>query len=90
MAYVTTNIRLEAGIYRLLKLKSAKERKSLSQLVRDAVAETYGTATRKLRRNGGSRRDPWSGLIGICRSGVRDGAVEHDRYLYGPVRRRSR
>lgn len=87
MPYITTNIRLEADVYDRLKLKSAKERKSLSQLVREAVGEKYGSVRRKSRRPAKSGKDRWAGLIGICRSGVRDGAVNHDHYLYGAPRK---
>jgi hypothetical protein len=82
MAYVTTNIRLETAVYERLKLKSARERKSLSQLIREAVAEKYGSRPGLSGRSPKAGRNPWAGLIGIGRSGVRDGAVNHDHYLY--------
>jgi hypothetical protein len=87
MRYVTTNIRLEAEVYARLKLRSARERKSLSQLVREAVARAYDGEGRSRGRPRAFRRDALFRLVGICDSGVRDGSVEHDRYLYG--RRRS-
>jgi len=27
--------------------------------------------------------DPLENIIGIARSGIKDGSVKHDRYLYG-------
>jgi predicted DNA-binding antitoxin AbrB/MazE fold protein len=29
-------------------------------------------------------KDPFAGLIGICSGGPRDGAENHDKYIYGP------
>ena len=35
-----------------------------------------------------SKPDPLLGLVGFVRTGVRDGAVNHDHYLYGAPKKR--
>ncbi|MBI3997125.1 MAG: hypothetical protein HY352_05630 [Candidatus Omnitrophica bacterium] len=83
MQFVTTNIRLGAEIYQRLRLKAAYERKSLAQLIRDAVEQVYGRPQRTSRLRKGRQADPFFNVIGICRSRVKDGAVHHDRDIYG-------
>lgn len=82
MGYVTTNIRLGDEVYQRLRLKAAHERKSLAQLIRDAVDRVYGerpSSTRSRAR----RNNPFDGIIGMCDTGIKDGAVHHDRDIYG-------
>jgi hypothetical protein len=38
--------------------------------------------------HGRSKPDPLLGLVGFVRTGVRDGAVNHDHYLYGAPKQR--
>ena len=83
MEFVTTNIRLGAEIYQRLRLKAAYERKSLAQLIRDAVELAYGEPRRRVSARRSKRRDPFFQIVGICDSGVRDGAERHDRDIYG-------
>jgi hypothetical protein len=88
MTYTTTNIRLEADVYRRLKLRSAQARKSLSQLIREAVDHAYGTRQRGTVASARLHRsDSLFQTVGLCRTGIRDGAAEHDREIYGPRRR---
>ncbi len=85
MSFVTTNIRLEAEVYKHLKLRSAQTRRSLAQLIREAVERTYTLP--ELSGQGRRRaRDPLFRLVGICRTGIRDGSVEHDRDIYDSPR----
>ena len=85
MSFVTTNIRLETGAYKQLKLRSAQMRRSLAQLIREAVERTYQLP--EPRGRGGHRaRDPLFRVVGICRTGIRDGSVEHDRDIYDSPR----
>lgn len=83
MQYVTTNIRLGATIYQRLRLKAAYERKSLAQLVREAVDVVYGERPRHSKAHRSIQHDPFFKLIGICETGIKDGAVHHDRDIYG-------
>lgn len=82
MNFVTTNIRLGTDVYQRLRLKAAHERKSLAQLIRDAVAVVYGERPSS-KRSRSHRKNPFDGIVGICDSGIRDGAVHHDRDIYG-------
>ncbi|MBI4353656.1 MAG: hypothetical protein HY595_00320 [Candidatus Omnitrophica bacterium] len=86
MDFVTTNIRLRSDIYQRLKLKSAHVRKSLAQLIREAVDQTYGGDRPMHQLTSPARRDALFRLVGVCRTGIRDGSVEHDRDIYGPKR----
>lgn len=87
MSFVTTNIRLEDAVYRRLKLQSAQTRQSLSQLIRDAVEQAYEWPRTHRVTPRAQRKDPLLHAVGICDTGIRDGAVEHDRDIYGPARR---
>ena len=82
MNFVTTNIRLGAEVYQRLRLKAAYERKSLAQLIRDAVDLVYGERPSS-KRSRSRRKNPFDGIVGICDSGIKDGAVNHDRDIYG-------
>lgn len=79
---VATNIRLPQKTLEYLKIIAAKERKSFACLVREALDETYGidakTKSKKTRA-----KDPFYRLCGIGKSGIKDGAVHHDRDIYG-------
>jgi biotin operon repressor len=35
-----------------------------------------------------AKPDPLLGLVGFVRTGIRDGAVNHDHYLYGAAKKR--
>ncbi|MBI4584450.1 MAG: ribbon-helix-helix protein, CopG family [Planctomycetes bacterium] len=81
MIHTTTNLRLPKEMLKRLKLKAVEEGKSVSQLIREAI-ETYifgrGHAAKMNLRS-----DPLKKIVGLCRSGRRDGSTAHDRYLYG-------
>lgn len=83
MQFVTTNIRLGAEIYRRLRLKAVEERKSLAQLIRDAVEQVYGEGPLRGRTRKTVQRDAFFQLVGLCQTGRKDGAVHHDRDIYG-------
>jgi hypothetical protein len=82
MEYVTTNVRLRPGSYQRMKLLSVEEHKSLAQLIREAVEHTYGVA-RSSKKSVDWHKDPFFKGIGICATGIKDGAVLHDRDIYG-------
>ena len=83
MQFVTTNIRLGAEVYQRLRIRAARERKSLAQLIREAVDVVYGARRRMSPEKTGRQRDPFFNIIGIGSSGIRDGAAHHDRDIYG-------
>ena len=83
MQFITTNIRLGTEVYQRLRLKAAQERKSLAQLIREAVDAVYGEPRRTSSTTSHRQRDPFFKLVGVCHTKIRDGALHHDRDIYG-------
>lgn len=82
MQFVTTNVRFDQESYKRLKFLSVEEHKSLAQLIREAVEKVYGVPKRsRVQKNW--HQDPFFKTIGICATGITDGAVRHDRDIYG-------
>lgn len=77
-ANVATNIRLPEEVLKALKYKAIEEKKSVNQLIREAIeiSITPGVEPEK------QLKDPFDDVIGIARSGIKDGSTKHDRYLY--------
>ena len=82
MQFVTTNIRFDQESYKRLKFLAVEEHKSLAQLIREAVEKTYRVPKRS-RLQKDWHRDPFFHAVGICATGITDGAVRHDRDIYG-------
>jgi predicted DNA-binding protein len=78
-ANVATNIRLPEEVLKALKYKAIEENKSVNQLIREAIeiALTTHVQPEKLAK------DPFERVIGIAKSGIKDGSTKHDHYLYG-------
>jgi len=78
-ANVATNIRLPEEVLKALKYKAIEENKSVNQLIREAIeiALTTPVQPEKLVK------DPFERVIGIAKSGIKDGSTKHDHYLYG-------
>jgi predicted DNA-binding protein len=79
---IATNIRLPEEMLKALKYRAIEEKKSMNQLVREAIAVF-------LNRGAESKipeKDPLEEVIGIGRSGIKDGSSKHDQYLYGEKR----
>lgn len=49
------------------------------------VALPEGTQVRLTITPVDEGKDPLEGVIGICKGGPRDGAQEHDKYIYGDL-----
>lgn len=81
MKYTATNIRLPKKTIEALKIKAAKERTSLAQLIRDAIEIAYHVGTPE--KGIDPKKDPFYKLIGAFKSGIKDGALHHDRDIYG-------
>lgn len=79
MSYVTTNLKLPEEVMKDLKHKAVQEKKSVSQLIKEAVQQ-FLTAQKE---SVDYREDPFNRIIGMAKSGVHDGSVKHDQYLYG-------
>ena len=82
MQFVTTNVRFDQESYQRLKFLAVEEHKSLAQLIREAVEKTYQVPKRS-RSQKDWHKDPFFHTIGICATGITDGAVRHDRDIYG-------
>ena len=82
MQFVTTNVRFDQESYKRLKFLAVEERKSLAQLIREAVDKVYGAPKRSASQKDW-HKDPFFHTIGICATGIADGALRHDRDIYG-------
>ena len=78
-AFVVTNIRLPEEDLKELKYKAIEERKSVNQLVREAI-EMYLS---KQNQPELPEKDEFEKVIGSARSVIKDGSIKHDQYLYG-------
>lgn len=76
---VVTNIRLPEEVLKALKHKAVEERKSLKQMICEAIEATLHSVP----ESKGSEKDAFEEVIGIGRSGIKDGSSEHDQYLQG-------
>ena len=76
---VATNIRLPEETLKALKYKAIEEKKSVNQLIREAVELSLAAETQTERHG----KDPFNEIIGIAKSGIKDASTKHDRYLYG-------
>ncbi len=79
--YVTTNIRLTEQEYQTLKSRSARDRKSLASLVRDAVRQAYGTSVPQAATEEEWRNAPFWKLIGMA-EGTPDFVCEGHDEIY--------
>jgi hypothetical protein len=78
-ANVATNIRLPEEVLKALKYKAIEENKSVNRLIREAIE----TALTIPAQPGKLAKDPFECVIGIAKSGIKDGSAKHDHYLYG-------
>jgi len=79
---VATNIRLPEEVLKALKYKAIEEKKSVNQLIREAIEMSLAADIQPKRHV----KDPFEDVIGIAKSGIKDGSTHHDRYLYGKRR----
>ena len=78
-ARIATNIRVPEELLKALKHRAVEERKSLNQMICEAIEMALYTAPKSER----PEKDAFEEVIGIGRSGIKDGSSNHDRYLYG-------
>jgi metal-responsive CopG/Arc/MetJ family transcriptional regulator len=76
---IATNIRLPEDLLKTLRHRAIEEKKSMNQLIREAIEMSLALAPQSEER----KRDSFEGVIGIARSGIKDASSKHDRYLYG-------
>jgi predicted DNA-binding protein len=80
MAAITaTNIRLPEDLLRALKYRAIEEKKSMNQIIREAIEVSLAIRSQSEERE----RDSLEDIIGIAKSGIKDASSKHDRYLYG-------
>jgi len=79
---IATNIRLPENLLKTLKCKAIKEKKSMNQVVREAIEMSLAAEPKSKV----SKKDSFEDIIGIARSGIKDASSRHDRYLYGKKR----
>jgi hypothetical protein len=79
---IATNIRLPEELLKALKYRAIEEKKSVNQLIREAIEMSF-VAVKQPEEH---QKDSFDDLIGIARSGVKDASSKHDRYLYGRKR----
>lgn len=75
---VATNIRLPEELLKALKHRAVEERKSVSQMIREAIEMSLNSAQKPEE----PEKDAFEEVIGIGRSGIKDGSSKHDQYLY--------
>jgi len=81
-ATTATNIRLPEDLLKALKYRAIEEKKSMNQIIREAIEVSLGTVS----QSSGTDRDAFEEVIGIAKSGIKDASSKHDRYLYGRKR----
>ncbi len=77
---IATNIRLPEDLLRTLKYRAIEEKKSVNQIIREAIEMSLAVASQPGEER---QKDPFEDVIGIARSGIKDASSNHDRYLYG-------
>lgn len=75
---IATNIRLPEALLRAFKYKAIEEKKSMNQIIREAIEMSLAACPQPEE----CEKDPFEGVIGIARSGIKDSSLKHDRYLY--------
>jgi len=91
-----TQIYLPEDLYEELRRVSYEQKKSIAGVVREALAEylapekAKAQAITEAEEKGLSeealKNHPLYRIIGMCSSGIGDGAEKHDPYIYGGVR----
>jgi metal-responsive CopG/Arc/MetJ family transcriptional regulator len=76
---IATNIRLPEDLLKTLKYRAIEEKKSVNQLIREAIEMSLAAAPQPEEHE----KDPFEDMIGIARSGIKDASSKHDRYLCG-------
>ena len=81
-ATIATNIRLPEDLLRTLKYRAIEEKKSVNQIIREAIEMSLAVGPQSEERE----KDPFEDVIGIAKSGIKDASSKHGRYLYGRKR----
>lgn len=74
---VATNIRLPENLLKSLRYRVIDEKKSVNQLIREAIEQLLKSSGPPDSRV----KDPFDDVIGSAKSGIRDGSLHYDHYL---------
>jgi hypothetical protein len=77
-ATTATNIRLPEDLLKALRHKAIEEKKSMNQLIREAIEMSLAVVPQPEE----CKKDSFEDVIGIAKSGIKDASSKHDRYLY--------
>lgn len=78
---VATNIRLPEELLKALKYRAIDEKKSVNRLICEVIAQSLDMVPQTDIHKPG--KDTFDNVVGLGKSGNKDGAVKHDQYLYG-------
>ncbi len=78
---VRTQVYLPRDIYEELKMRASKSGSTMAVQIREALAEYVTSADTKKGQTLADDDLIWN-LIGIGESGISDGSVNHDKYIY--------
>jgi len=91
-----TQIYLPEDLYEKVRRVSYEQKKSIAGVVREALAEylapekAKAQAITEAEEKGLSEKElknhPLYRIIGMCSTGIEDGAEKHDHYIYGGIR----
>jgi hypothetical protein len=79
---VRTQVYLPADIYEQLKERGEREGLTLAHQIREALAEYVATVAEDEELPILTADDPIWNIVGMVESGVTDGSVNHDKYIY--------
>jgi hypothetical protein len=78
---IATNIRLPEDLLKALKYKAIEEKKSMNQLIREAIEISLADVPRSQERE----KDSFEDVIGIAKSGIKDDDSVKSRKMTSPV-----
>jgi plasmid stability protein len=77
-ATISTNIRLPEDLLKALKYRAIEEKKSMNQIIREAIEMSLSAVPQPEEH----KKDSFEDVIGIAKSGIKDASSKHDLYLY--------
>ncbi|MCP5100029.1 MAG: ribbon-helix-helix protein, CopG family [Chloroflexi bacterium] len=79
---IRTQVYLPREIYEKLKLRAESEGTAMATQIREALSEYVVKSTKLQSGQPIPEDDPIWDMIGMVDSGVTDGSVNHDKYIY--------
>ncbi len=67
----------------ILTIPKAYIQNTKQDILLKSVERLIKSATKEINSSNDWNGDPAIDVVGICKSDVQDGAVNHDRYIYG-------